>query len=342
MKLTPLLRIGIGLAVCSVLSADVVPFNQMIIFGDSLSDNGNDFIGSGGVIPAPPTYTVGRFTNGPDVTPGTAFVGVWHEQLSTLLGLPMAQPSLLGGTNWSAGGADTSNTLSPLGVPGMGVQVSTFLSLQPNPSPTALYVMEGGVNDILNAAEAPGATAAGIAAAEKQAMQNLTLEITALAASGAKDFLWFDVGPVELAPETQGNPLSASIASATAQFRTDWLAAQVTLQNTLGIQIAGVDLYSTYNAVLANPAAFGITDVTDPAFLGAAPNPDTYLNWDLIHPTTKGHSLIAEAALESIDTTFTPEPSNGWMVGLMVAVPFAFRRFIQKRSRVMLNAGSSE
>jgi phospholipase/lecithinase/hemolysin len=332
LKLVRFLGISLGLAIGSNLSAGLLPFNQLIIFGDSLSDNGNDFIATGGALPAPPAYTAGRFTNGPDVTPTTAFTGVWHEQLAALLSLPVAQPSLTGGTNWAFGGADTTAGFSPLGVPGLGIQVATFLGAQPNPSPTALYVLEGGANDLLDAAEAPGATAASVAAAEVLAIQNLTSQIAGLAMSGAKDFLWFDVGPLDLAPETQGSPLKAALGSASLQFRSDVLAAVGPLQSTYGIQIAVVDLYSSYILWRSNPATFGLTNVNDPASFVGAPNPDTYLNWDGLHPTTKGHDLIAQTTIDSIDATFAPEPSTAWLVCL-VAVPFGFRLLIWKSIR---------
>src|SRR5215471_8915876 len=341
MKLFPLLGIGIGLSISSLVTANPLPFNQMIIFGDSLSDNGNDLIGSGFTIPIPPEYTLGRFTNGPDVTPTTKFVGVWNEQLAVALGLPVAQPFLAGGTNYAFGGADTSFGYDVFGVPGLGVQVSIFLSLNPIAPSNALYVVEGGGNDILNAAEAPGATAANVAAAEQLAIQNLQLEITALALHGAKDFLWMDFGPLQLAPETQSNPLIAAIGSASLQFQSDWLAAQVALESSLGIKIAGVDLYDSYLLWRSNPAAYGLTDINDSAYFTGATNPDTYLTWDLLHPTTKGHNLIAHVAGESIQSTFgapaaVPEPSSGWLFGL-VAVPFTFLR-IWKRSRAKSNA----
>jgi len=335
-KFFPLPGVAIGLAVSSLLTAGTLPFNQMIIFGDSLSDNGNVYIATGGTTPAPPAYTAGRFTNGPGVTPTTAYTGVWNEQLAAELGLPVAQPYLAGGTNYAFGGADTTAGLSPVGTPGLGIQISTFLSAQPSPPPNALYVVEGGNNDILDAAEAPGATAASVNAAEQQAIQNLIAEITALAIHGAKDFLWFDVGPLQFVPETQGNPLNAAIASASLQFQTDWRAALATLQGTLGIDIAPVDLYSSYILWRSDPAAFGLSNITDSAFLSGAANPDTYLTWDELHPTTKGHNLIAQAAIESIDTTFAPEPSTAWLFSL-AAIPFAFRRL--KQSRAASNTG---
>jgi phospholipase/lecithinase/hemolysin len=278
-------------------------------------------------------YTVGRFTNGPDVTPGTAFQGVWHEQLAPLLGLPVAQPFLAGGTNFAFGGAETGFGFSPVGTPDLGFQISTFLTLSPSAPSNAVYVLLGGSNDILDAANAPGATAASVAAAEAQAIKNLDAEITLLAMSGAKDFLWFDLVPLNLLPEEVGNPLDAALPSASLQFQTDWLASLALLQSTLGVEIAGVDGYALYTQIQSTPAEFSLTNVTDSALLTGAADPDAYLYWDAIHPTTKGHNLIANAAFNSIEAKFgsTPEPSSACLLGLVV-LPFGIYRSLKSRT----------
>src|SRR6266436_1151386 len=85
-------------------AAHSAPFTQFVIFGDSLSDNGNAYIATGGAIPAPPAYTKGRFTDGPDTTPVGTPGGIWHEVLSGLLGEPVSTPFLAGGTNFAVGG----------------------------------------------------------------------------------------------------------------------------------------------------------------------------------------------------------------------------------------------
>ena len=38
---------------------------QIVVFGDSLSDSGNSFTLTGGIIPPDPPYDSGRFSNGP-------------------------------------------------------------------------------------------------------------------------------------------------------------------------------------------------------------------------------------------------------------------------------------
>src|SRR5271170_5974004 len=72
--------------------------DSIYAFGDSLSDAGNVFIGSGGTIPGFP-YFDGQFSNGP----------VWLETLAAGLGLAPLTPSLAGGTDYAYGAAETGN-----------------------------------------------------------------------------------------------------------------------------------------------------------------------------------------------------------------------------------------
>ena len=82
------------------------PFDELVVFGDSGSDNGNDHILSGGlVVPSP--YFGGRFSNGP----------LWVERLAERLGLghpternPLPAPSEAGGTNYAYGGAEAGTS----------------------------------------------------------------------------------------------------------------------------------------------------------------------------------------------------------------------------------------
>src|SRR5581483_7461050 len=94
----PVAFVFIALLYASVAQAAL--FSQFVIFGDSLSDNGNAYIGTGGATPAPPAYTIGRFTDGADTFPASPTAGVpgliWHEVLSGILGEPETAPFLAG------------------------------------------------------------------------------------------------------------------------------------------------------------------------------------------------------------------------------------------------------
>jgi outer membrane lipase/esterase len=92
-------------------------FEQIVVFGDSLSDSGN----------------AGRFSNGP----------VWVEYLAERLGLVL-QPSRAGGSNYAVGGA----RLDPQsGSNSLRAQADAYLRCS-RASSGALYIVYGGANDV--------------------------------------------------------------------------------------------------------------------------------------------------------------------------------------------------
>lgn len=301
----------LALFVCAG-AAQAALFDQFVVFGDSLSDNGNALIGSGFTIPIPPLYTLGRFTDGPDTTPAGTAGGLWHEVLSGLLNEPVATPFLAGGTNYAVGGAKVLPG-DPV-IPSLQQQVGLALAASGGVAdPNALYIFWGGANDLYGAVETPGETAAGVAATETAAVNSLSTDIGALAAVGAKNFLWLNLPQLATTPRGAADPLNAALSQASTQFSTDVATQSALLSQALGVKIADVNVYALYQAILANPAAYGYTNVTTPA-QGLPVNPDQYLFWDFdSHPTTTGHALIGEAADAAILVTFTPEPAT-WAI----------------------------
>jgi outer membrane lipase/esterase len=317
------------------------PFTSLVIFGDSLSDNGNAYIGTGGAIPSPPNYTLlpgglGRFTDGPDTTPAGTAGGLWHEVLATSLGTPVAQPFLAGGTNYAVGGAQVLQDV-PSGsqtIPSLASQVGLYLAGHGGVAdPNALYVFWGGANDLYNAVETPGETPAQIALTEQQMVTALAADITALAGSGAHNFLWLNLPQLATTPRGALDLLSTpalgpAFAAASTQFASDVAAESMLLAAALGISITDVDVYALYQAIVKNPGAYGYTNVTTPAILNPAANPDQYLFWDIpSHPTTTGHKLIGEAAFAALQSTSVPEPATWTFAGAGLLLAFCYRRF---------------
>lgn len=328
-----LLSVVFGLFLTTA-AANASLFSSFVVFGDSLSDNGNAYIGSGGAIPTPPGYTtipggLGRFTDGPDTIPAGTPGGIWHEVLAGLLGEPVATPFLLpGGTNYAVGGAQVLQDVpqGPLTIPSLQSQVGLYLtSVGGHADPNALYILWGGANDLYSAVETPGETAAGIATIETQMIASLGTDIAALAAAGAKDFLWLDLPQLATTPRGAHDSslvapdVAAAFASASTDFAANVMSESALLDAALGVRIADVNIYALYQQILADPGAFGYTNVTGFAQGNPAANPNQYLFWDFpSHPTTTGHALIGEAADAAVLATFVPEPATCTMAGVVL------------------------
>jgi phospholipase/lecithinase/hemolysin len=262
----------------------------IVSFGDSLSDVGNDYIASGGTQPAPPAdYYQGRFTNG----------GNWLDYLAHDLGVTAPAASLSGGSNYAFGGASTGTGTTQYApgqqVPNVDSQIAMYLSKN-TPSASQLFTIWAGANNLLIGNQTNPTVPA----------QDIAKEITTLAGAGAKQFL------IPTLPLLGQIPATSGLASAQRQGLDAWsigfnqtLQAEATaLQSSLGVQIHVVDVQGLFQKVMANPAAYGFTDVTGSA-INSSLNGSGHLFWDLEHPTTAADAIIGQVAAQSI-----PEPSS--------------------------------
>ncbi|MBV9202099.1 MAG: hypothetical protein JOY83_20675 [Alphaproteobacteria bacterium] len=207
----------------------------------------------------------------------------------------------------------------------MGKQVRDFLgSSGPSVPTNALYALWGGGNDVLDAAAAAGATAASIMAAEQQALGNITTEIKLLADSGGTDFLWPDLPPLDKIPLAKNfaPALKAALATASSDFRGDEASAIQGLKAFFPeIKVVDLDTYGLFNFVVGPPSEF-FSNTTDPAQGNRDLNPDNYLFWDKVHPTTAAHALLANfalAALQNAGVVPCPEPPS-WPIAVFEGV----------------------
>lgn len=300
---------------CSVaLGSTISPgqVSQIVTFGDSLSDAGNASIATLGASPGPGYATrsvtgvpfpVGYFTNPQS---GTGPSGLWIDQFAAKVGVADPSPALapLGGSNYAVGGALTGSADAG----DMQNQVNLFLATHPgNASPTALYTLWGGANDIF-AAQNP------VAAAD-----NIATQIKELAADGGKNFLWLNLPNLGETPELNGIPPASAAANLASQaFDQEW-AKQVANLDSLGINVIGVDVDSLINQILADPTAFGFSNVVAACNLTPGCDPNTFLYWDTIHPTTHADSFVANLAYQDAfggPVGVTPEPPTVTLLAL--------------------------
>jgi phospholipase/lecithinase/hemolysin len=293
-------------------------FDRLYIFGDSLSDVGNVQAATTSLAPlVPPTpgpyYFNGHFSNGANFT----------EVLSSGLGLGPVVPSSSGGDDYAYGGALATGTAFPtsLVVQDVDDQVTQYLGAHPAGSAGALYVVYAGNNDVLSN---PADVATPVA--------SLVSSMQKLYDAGARHILAPNLPLLGLIPRNNGNAAQAAAANtATAEFNSDLAIALNQLQALHpDLILYRLDVASFFENLIAHPADFGFSNVTDSAAPGLEPgdqtydtslldpNPDQYLFWDDLHPTRAGQQLLGEAALAAV-----PEPSA---VGLILLGSFGLLR----------------
>jgi phospholipase/lecithinase/hemolysin len=289
------------------------PYTAIYSFGDSLSDVGNVqtlttilTLGKASEPAAP--YVNGQFSNG----------SVWVQDLSQLLGLAPLKPSLLGGTDYAWGGATTgySGTIDPsTPVPTLTTQVDDFLQAHPKAPSSALYTVSIGADDLLDMLSSPSLTPTTAIADLKGAAQTVATDVTTLAGAGAKDLLLMDVPDLGKTPEEIALGAGAEATASVLSLVFDELV-NLDLQpvEASGLDVFDLDAYGIVDLAVSDPSLFGLTDVTDPCYVGpytgggsVCSNPNSYLFWDELHPTAFGHAVLAQIAYNLIDV---PAPAG--------------------------------
>jgi cholinesterase len=273
--------------------AQASSFSAVVVYGDSLSDNGNLFAASGQ--PGAP-YFQGRRSDG----------AVAVEQLAVALGAPLLDFAWIGATtgigNFADGGTPTS--AGAFSLPGMQTE---FLATQPLLAPylaSALFVVWGGANDFLS----PSPLDLTPAAIISRAVSDEVGIVNGLVGLGAQHVLVPGIPDLGLTPYFQSlGPLAAGQATAASA------AYNATLLASLPAGVLFSDTFGLEHGLIANPGAFGFTNVTDPCFDGltVCANPSQYLFFDSFHPTTATDGFAAQAFLSDVTPAApVPEPST--------------------------------
>lgn len=286
MKMIRSFAISCALGVSMVANAS--PYSALYVFGDSLSDNGNIT----NLSDSPPSpYFGGRFSNGP----------VAAEYLASGLGVPLF--------DFAVGGATTgiSNPDVP-SLPNSGVmsQVNLFASNHlSGVDSNALYMIWAGPNDILN----------GLSPLD--AVTNIVTEVAMLHALGAQRFFVPNMVDLSLTPLAFGDPAALAVSMGFDALLAAALPSYVTQFDTFGL----------LSDVVTNPINYGLVNVTDPCFDGTnvCANPDQYLFWDSLHPTTAAHMLLATEFSRAL-----PEPKTYSLLLAALAILGLTRRLTQR------------
>ena len=272
-------------------AANAQSYNRLVVFGDSLSDNGNLFLLSGGTQPPPPFYYQGRFSTGP----------VFVELLGFNLGRYAAGDSNAGSINYAFGGARTDLSGFP---PGMRTQLNAYLGGGGTFGANDLVSILGGANNIFQGLPAAGASSnplGSIGPVSLSAAADINLLVDSVAAAGAGTILVTNLPKLSYTPQFRGTAAAPLADYAVTTFNGAlYNGLNVVAANRTGTNIILMDLFKIGDTIAGNPTAFGVTNVTDACFnqttLTLCSNPEDYFYLDGVHPTAAGHRAIASLA----------------------------------------------
>jgi phospholipase/lecithinase/hemolysin len=364
------------------LETSATNFSKLYVFGDSLSDPGNVYkvttdaqpyepiLGTEiPITPGIPPYFKGRFSNGP----------VWADYFSNNLGIsltpsselsvlspqvsipssisvvddrPVVSPFYQGKTasnsvNFAYGGAQTGSTAAgDLGnfLPGVTTQVNGFTNDLNGKSSDSngLYVIWAGANDYQSSPIID----------PNQSVGNIESSIVSLYNSGARNFVipnLPDLGKTSRALSL-GQEVSTNLTNLSDTHNL-LLAEDLSnlSQSQADINIIPVDTNSLFDEILANPTKFGFTNITESCVNEATgtvcSNPDEYLFWDGIHPTSATHRIVSDYVFSKLNTQpvlaaeerSIPEPTS-ILPPSILAIFLFFKGRRQRTTRINLKA----
>ena len=283
-------------------------FNDFYVFGDSLSDTGNLFELTGNVEPPSPPYFDGRFSNGP----------VWIETLADLLDLdidfdttvvdnPLANIQAVGGAFTDVRNSNDDLIMPP---PDTGIlsQVDNFKTAGGKIKRKDLVIVWGGANDYVF--DLFLADPADVVDDIKHAIEDLE-EL------GARRFLvpnLPDLGRTPLA--VLNSPLDVFLTELTELHNAALSPMIAELREDLpDVVIVELDIFTAFNLLLDGdtfsqkvfPCLVQLPDRTriPNPFGVCTPDGETFdatgvLFWDLLHPTTAAHDVIALVAFGAV------------------------------------------
>jgi phospholipase/lecithinase/hemolysin len=251
------LLVFVSLFSLSAVANEIPTYNQIIIFGDSLSDDGNLYNTTLGFIPKSPPYYQGHFSNGP----------VWSDSVGSYF----SDKNHVSTVNYAVGG-ETVNFHNPFS----GFLPYTFSnSLNSYYLHTAfqdrshtLFIVWLGANDYLNGTNDPDQATTDVIATIQE-------NIESLIRSGGKSFLVMNLPDLAVVPFTSANTTRAELHTLTLLNNNKLrMAVEELRQEYPEINIQLFDVYSIYEDLANNLTAYNqkyhtqIKNMTDPCWEG--------------------------------------------------------------------------
>lgn len=299
------------------------------VLGDSLSDPCNLWNIDPSAVPNPP-YPDKQFTNG----------NTWATQLGS---------DCDSGANFAYGGAkaapSTTNKVYGLtdfpggqavDIPDLEQQTDMFLASSFGSSPdirlTAIWIGANDLFDTLENASNPLTLPLELIAAANTVVEKVVESVVKIANAGPPNTSFVIFGLPKLGDTPLISPLEQpvpALMNAVTVYLNDLLEAAATVGALADLKTEFFDIEFYFQDIMANPAAYGLVNATDSCLqnplCGTSIDPNTYLFYDLVHPSQAGHTII----LDTYNNLFpVPLPAGLplYLAGLGVVLGFGFRK----------------
>ncbi|KAL7752989.1 hypothetical protein RI367_001440 [Sorochytrium milnesiophthora] len=275
------------------LEASPQSIRRVVVFGDSLSDNGNGtYKLTGERFPSTP-YFEGRFSNGP----------VWVDYLANALAVPVSSYAHGGATVLGAGEAG----MPGVQVPSIRDQVQAFLQQNQSLSDSAatLYIVWGGLNDLqydLQRLITPGQHDV-LSRFPVQVAQQVGQVAQTLVDSGAGAVAVFNLPDPSAAPLLRRYPATHRAASSSLVLDFNRQLKEAVPQ---GVKV--IDVHTLFAAAVDQLDKHGLQNVAESCLAGyysTCRDAHTYMFWDDVHPTTRSHEILAQNLVDAMRSMLT-------------------------------------
>lgn len=288
--------------------ASAAPLNKIVVFGDSLSDNGNLYEYMKHELPLSPPYYKGRFTNGP----------VWIELLVNRYYPENGQEHLLDYAFGGAGVVEESDDDDPDDVLfTLNREIDGYLlSHQDKADDSSLYVVWMGANNYLAVPDDVDGTVNLVTSGIKHDLQRLVQK-------GAKHIMVInvpDLGKTPAAKDFDAVDLLTALSAKHNAVLKDMISELE--QDSPSVQWLYFDVNGVMNDLLDYPERFGLTNIVDTCYEEMVNEPSDqfvlkmashvklrtnvdacsgYLFFDPVHPSEPAHVLMAERIKKLLD-----------------------------------------
>ena len=281
------------------------PLNNIVVFGDSLSDNGNLYEIMGHKIPLSPPYFEGRFSNGP----------IWVEHLVASYFPTDSNTHLL---DYAYGGAGVSRDDDQEEVLfTLKREIVKYLDdHQGKADPNSLFIVWIGSNNYIGSPDDVEGTLSLV-------NRGITANLKRLADAGAKHFLIVNVPDLGRTPIASDDEAKDKL-SYFSRRHNELLLNTVNELDELYPEVQWIhfDVCSRLDELFDSPESFGFSNITETCYdakidknagnsvlhlastLKLKAKDDIcegYLYFDPVHPTEPAHKLMAEKARAVLD-----------------------------------------